>query len=142
MKKLIVIALVFVAFFSARASYIKKNVSSNTTHQFNFRSTECKAPTSRIDLDINNVRTTILNGGDMWWDLDNAKYEIPKGSGQHSIFAGSIMIGGRDETGNLKMAALTHRSKGSDFWAGPINKNNVTTTSDICDEYDLSLIHI
>jgi len=136
MKKLIVIAFVFVAFFSARASYIKKNESSNTTHQFSFRSTECKAPTSRIDLDINNVRTTILNGGDMWWDLDNAKYEIPKGSGQHSIFAGSIMIGGRDETGNLKMAALTHRSKGSDFWAGPINKNNVTTTSDICDEYD------
>ena len=46
------------------------------------------------------------------------------------------MIGGKDETGNIKMAALTHRTNGSDFWAGPINKNNMTTTSDVCDEYD------
>ena len=70
---------------------------------FNFRSTKCKAPTSRIDLDINNVRTTILNGGDMWWDLNDAQYEIPKGGDKHSIYAGSIMIGGIDQTGNLKM---------------------------------------
>ena len=136
MKKLITIVIVSIAFLNAKASFIKREATSNNNSQLNFRSAECKAPTSRIDLDINNVRTTILNGGDMWWDLDNAKYEIPKGSGQHSIFAGSIMIGGRDETGNLKMAALTHRSLGSDFWAGPINKNNVTTTSDVCDEYD------
>ena len=89
-----------------------------------------------VDLDINNVRTTILNGGDLWWDLDNAKYEIPKGSGKHSIFAGSIMIGGVDETGNLKMAALTHRDEGADFWAGPIDRNTISTTSDICEEYN------
>ncbi len=103
---------------------------------FNFRSTKCKAPTSRIDLDINNVRTTILNGGDMWWDLNDAQYEIPKGGDKHSIYAGSIMIGGIDQTGNLKMAALTHRSAGSDFWPGPIDKNTVSTNSDVCDDYD------
>lgn len=103
---------------------------------FSYRSTKCKAPTSRIDLDINNVRATILNGGDMWWDLNDAQYEIPKGGGKHSIYAGSIMIGGVDQTGNLKMAALTHRTSGSDFWPGPIDKNTVSTNSDVCDEYD------
>lgn len=103
---------------------------------FEFRSSKCKAPTSRIDLDINNVRTTILNGGDMWWDLNSAQYEIPSGSDKHSIYAGSIMIGGVDQTGNLKMAALTHRAIGSDFWPGPIDKSNISTNSDVCDEYD------
>ncbi|MAW65758.1 MAG: hypothetical protein CMD18_06135 [Flavobacteriales bacterium] len=136
MKKLIVISLVLITYFNVCASHTIKKSESINSSQLQFRSSECKAPTSRIDLDINNVRTTILNGGDMWWDLSNAKYEIPKGSGKHSIYAGSIMIGGKDETGNIKMAALTHRTNGSDFWAGPINKNNMTTTSDVCDEYD------
>ena len=38
----------------------------------------CAPSTSQTDLDINNIRTTIMAGGDMWWDLNNAKYEIPK----------------------------------------------------------------
>ena len=134
MKKTLSLILLIIIAFSAQATFIKK--SGNSTSNFQFRSANCKAPTSRVDLDINNVRTTILNGGDLWWDLDNAKYEIPKGSGKHSIFAGSIMIGGVDETGNLKMAALTHRDEGTDFWAGPIDRNTISTTSDICEEYN------
>lgn len=50
----------------------------------------CAAATQQKDLDLNNVRTTILNGGDVWWNLQNARYEIPKvESGQtskHSLF--------------------------------------------------------
>jgi len=86
MKKIVSLILLITVAFSAQATFIKK--SGNSTSNFEFRSANCKAPTSRVDLDINNVRTTILNGGDLWWDLDNAKYEIPKGSGKHSIFAG------------------------------------------------------
>ena len=134
MDKILIISLIFVGFL-AKAEYTKKETPESTS-KLQFRAAECTAPTSRIDLDINNVRTTILNGGDMWWDLDNAKYEVPKGSGKHSVFAGSIMIGGKDETGNLKMAALTHRDGGSDFWPGPINKDNASTTPDVCEEYD------
>src|SRR5690348_16351615 len=43
-----------------------------------FKMAGCEPPTAQVDLDINNVRTTILNGGDMWWNLNSAKYEIPK----------------------------------------------------------------
>lgn len=131
MNRVLVILLMLASFIS-KAEFERYNKKEPRQ----IRSGKCKAPTSRIDLEINNVRATILNGGDMWWDLDAAKYEVPVGSGKHSIFAGSIMIGGIDETGNLKMAALTHRSGGSDFWPGPIDKNNVSTTSDVCEQYD------
>lgn len=130
MNKIITILVVLLS-FQLKADFIRSGQSGRQV-----RTAKCKAPTSRIDLEINNVRTTILNGGDMWWDLDASKYEIPKGSGKHSIFAGSIMIGGVDGTGNLKMAALTHREGGSDFWPGPINKNNVSTNADVCNQYD------
>lgn len=119
----------------AQATRIK-NSNSNSRPNYRLKAADCKAPTSRIDLDINNVRTTILNGGDMWWDLNVAQYEIPKGSGKNSIFAGSIMIGGVDENGNLKLAAVTYRNNGSDFWPGPIDKNTGGTTQDICEEWD------
>ena len=54
----------------------------------------CAPSTSQTDLDINNIRTTIMGGGDMWWDLNNAKYEIPKNSNKHSMFAGALWIAG------------------------------------------------
>ena len=92
-------------------------------------------------MDINNVRTTILGGGDMWWDLDNAKYEIPQGSDRHSMFAGALWIGGLDAQGNLKVAGMTYRQDGNDFWPGPLNSNYDgedygTTTPDVCQSFD------
>lgn len=104
----------------------------------------CKQPTAQVDLDINNVRTTIMNGGDMWWNLVSAKYEIPKvtdpnGVRKHSIFAGSLWIGGVDAGKNLKLAAMTYRQSGVDFYAGPLDTS--TTPNPIidpqrCDYYD------
>ncbi|HSH65110.1 MAG TPA: hypothetical protein VLB84_04755, partial [Bacteroidia bacterium] len=68
----------------------------------------CVPATDKADLDINNVRTTILTGGDMWWDLLNGKYFVPKppkGSvGTTALFAGSLWIGGQDVGGSLKVA--------------------------------------
>jgi hypothetical protein len=51
----------------------------------------CNNTTAKADLDINNIRVTVLVGGDMWWDLTNPKYEIPKDGGIHSIFAGALI---------------------------------------------------
>ncbi len=106
----------------------------------------CKAPTAQVDLDINNVRTTILNGGDMWWNLISAKYEVPKitdpnGIRKHSIFAGSLWIGGVDAGNNLKLAAMTYRQNGIDFFAGAIDSVSSLTSSakiapERCEYYD------
>jgi hypothetical protein len=96
----------------------------------------CAQPTAQADLDINNVRTTILVGGDMWWDLTTAKYEVPKGSGKHSLYAGALWIGGIDAGGQIKVAAQTYHQTGNDFYGGPLNTTTVNITPDKCREYD------
>ncbi len=96
----------------------------------------CAPTTAKADLDINNIRTTVLVGGDMWWDLTNPKYEVPVGSGLHSLYAGALWIGGVDGSGQLKVAAQTYRQTGTDFWGGPINKQTIGTTNQKCLLYD------
>ncbi|MCU0433055.1 MAG: T9SS type A sorting domain-containing protein [Bacteroidia bacterium] len=96
----------------------------------------CTPASAQTDLDINNVRTTIYNGGDMWWDLTNSpRYEIPKGSRAHSSFASSLWIGGLDAGGQLKVAAQTYRQAGNDFFPGPLD-NNASTDADICNQFN------
>jgi len=96
----------------------------------------CVASTAQTDLDVNNVRTRILNGGDMWWDLAAGQYEIPKDGGIHSIFAGALWIGGIDLGNNLKVAAQTYRQAGEDFWPGPVDITNASTNDLVCAQYD------
>ena len=83
-----------------------------------------------------------MNGGDMWWDLvGTAKYEIPKipdGSNEarkHSLFAGSIWIGGI-ENGNVIAAAQTYRGPETDFWPGPLDTNSASIKKDDCNYWD------
>ncbi|MBL7913787.1 MAG: hypothetical protein JNL49_01960 [Bacteroidia bacterium] len=96
----------------------------------------CNPTTAQADLDINNVRTTVLVGGDMWWDLSNAKYEVPIGTNKHALFAGALWIGGIDAGGQIKVAGQTYRQTGIDFWGGPIDTNAVNITPDKCQTYD------
>ena len=99
----------------------------------------CLPATQQRDLDVNNVRTTILNGGDMWWNLSNARYEIPKiQTGQvskHSLFSGALWIGGVSN-GNLKLAAQTYRQNGNDFYPGPLANGTAAVSEDKCKAYD------
>ncbi|PKP03084.1 MAG: hypothetical protein CVU14_02430, partial [Bacteroidetes bacterium HGW-Bacteroidetes-9] len=79
-------------------------------------------------LEVNNVRTRINTGGDMWWDFEVAQYEIPKGSRKTSMFSAALWIGGIDVNDQLKLAALRYRQgpnvgspgSGNDFWPGPL----------------------
>ena len=101
----------------------------------------CLDPSSEAELDIGNVRATILGGGDMWWNLTDARYEIPKNEGVHSLFAGSLWIGGMDNQNNLKIAAMTYRQTGSDFYPGPLNADTESeeygsTDYDGCNDYN------
>ncbi len=107
------------------------------------RAAACEPATFQADLDINNVRARILNGGDMWWDLNSvARYEIPKTNAEsnairkNSLFAGAIWIGGLDPGGNLKVAAMTYRQSGSDYFPGPLDSVSATTESGRCKFYD------
>ncbi|MEO6884080.1 MAG: T9SS C-terminal target domain-containing protein [Bacteroidia bacterium] len=97
----------------------------------------CNPATSQQDLNFNNVRARILGGGDMWWDLlQNPKYEVPKGGGVDALFAGALWIGGIDAGGQLKIAAMTYRQNGNDFWPGPLDTITASTNQTVCSQYD------
>ena len=114
--------LIAFAVFCFSTVQAKENVENPNAGNSNARvAAGCQPATSQTDLDINNIRTTIMAGGDMWWDLNDAKYEIPKGSGKHSMFAGALWIAGESDGGQLKVAAMTYRQDGSDFWTGPLD---------------------
>lgn len=102
---------------------------------------DCEPASQSADLDVNNVRTKILNGGDMWWDLANARYEIPKiedanAVRKNSMFAGAIWIGGEDQAEQLRLAAMTYRQRGSDFWPGPLDPATGNTNRGTCERWD------
>jgi hypothetical protein len=146
MKNLFYVTLVFCGSHLLNA---KENVNQSSTlvtvsKQLSFN---CAEGTAQTLLDINNISTTILNGGDMWWDLSAGSYEAPKGSGLHSIFAGALWIGGMDDDNQIKVASQTYRQGGNDYWPGPLdnvrlnsldglNFNYGTTESSICSQYD------
>ncbi len=100
----------------------------------------CNAPSSSAQLNIGNVRARLLNGGDMWWDMTTAAYEIPKGSGKHSIFAGGLWMGGIDINKNLKLAGQTYRDVGEDdYWPGPLD-NTGSTDLTVCNAWNTHFI--
>lgn len=96
-------------------------------------------------LEVNNVRTRINTGGDMWWDFEVSQYEIPKGSGKTSMFSAALWIGGIDVNDQLKLAALRYRQgpdggsagSGNDFWPGPLTVDGTAAIDEsTCAEYD------
>lgn len=139
MKRYIYTAFIFLSI--AGTSTARENVNSHRIAgptQGNKTFAGCTPSKSRADLDINNVRCPIWINGDMWWDLSgDALYEIPQGSGKHSLFAGAIWIGGLEAgSNNLKVAAQTYRQSGSDFWPGPVDRVSIAISSDQCLKYD------
>jgi hypothetical protein len=122
-------------------SFALPNISTNGSgHRGLLRTAAaCQPATAAIDLDINNVRARIMTGGDMWWNIGTSKaaYEVPKGGGASSLFAGSCWIGGYDKQGNLKVAAQTYRQDGNDYWPGALeSKTAPTITKDECSAWD------
>ncbi len=128
------------------------NIVQKSSNASTVLANNCTPSTSLEVLNVNNVRTTMRGSGDFWWDGQFARYEIPAGSGKHSVYAGSIWIGGLTDNNNLKVAAMTYRQTGVDFWPGPLdgekdifndvtnqfepNPNYGLTSIDVCSEYD------
>ncbi len=101
---------------------------------------ECNSPVSQYEMRANNVGAKIANGGVLFLEPNsfNSGYEVPKGSGKHSVYAAGLWIGAKDLGGNLKLAAATYNTVGKDFWSGPIDETQVMggLTPEICDDYD------
>lgn len=106
------------------------------------RAADCPAATGKSELDLNNVRALIETGGSMWQVRATNKpaYEVPKTpdrSGPNSIYAGALWMGGRSLDNNLKLAAVTYRTQGNDFWPGPLSTDGTASVEpDVCETYD------
>jgi len=98
----------------------------------------CTPATSSTELAINNVRTIIHTGGDMWWDLKSkAMYYVPGNAKTTSMFASALWIAGTDVNGQLKVAAQRFRSSGNDYWTGPLTTDGTASIdATVCKKYD------
>lgn len=105
----------------------------------------CTQPQSSIDLEVNNIRARILNGGDLFTNFNEGVFQPvapPGGVSPTSIYAAGLWIGGFDPGINLKLARTDYRGgtlKG-DFTAGPLNPNTGTTTNGDCANWDRHFI--
>ncbi|MBK0401749.1 T9SS type A sorting domain-containing protein [Adhaeribacter sp. BT258] len=85
---------------------------------------------AKLNLDVSNINPTILTGGDMFNSFGSMgtvnglpAFEVPRGSGKHTIFAGALWIGGKDQQNNLYLSAQTYRQGAphdAGYWPGPI----------------------
>ncbi|MBI9067129.1 MAG: T9SS type A sorting domain-containing protein [Salinivirgaceae bacterium] len=100
----------------------------------------CLPATAETNLDLNNVRALIMAQGSLWESSGGeAAYEIPKGSGKRSLFAGGIWVGGVDVNGQLRTCARTFRGTGNDYWPGPLISSGeaiASTSEQVCVAYD------
>lgn len=144
MKKLNILTILLVIFsLTINESFAEKTLGSASKSNKEIKSVGagCLPATAFKYLEFNNVRARINNGGDMWWDFSTARYEVPKGSGVSSLYAGSVWVGGTDSNGQLRLAAHRFRTGGSDFYPGPLvagkdspNRGNVTP--EVCTQFD------
>jgi len=102
-------------------AYARENVGTHKSTK-QAMATGCAVDAGAAYMQINNIRARIMDEGDMWWDPGAGlpRYYAPAASTTCSLFAGALWIGGIDAGGQLKVAAMTYRQNGEDFWTGPI----------------------
>ncbi|MFY8136770.1 MAG: hypothetical protein ACOVMR_01615, partial [Flavobacteriales bacterium] len=103
------------------------------------RAAACAPAQGLRDLEWNNVRARIETGGSMWQDraTSRAAYEVPINGGVSSIYSGALWMGGVSPDQQLKLAAVTFRADGNDFWPGPLTNDGTAEISEsVCTAYD------
>lgn len=139
------IAIGLLAIFTVTSVYSRRVMNNNKGGGTNpVPAAGCAPAVAIAILELNNVRARVEGtGGSMFQDRANsiADYEVPKrGSANDpkftSIYAGALWMGGRDVNGQLKIAAVTFRTSGNDFWPGPLNTSTAEIDAATCSKYD------
>ncbi len=140
------VAITLLAVFTVGNVYSRSAYNSNSTGSTTnpTPAAGCAGAVAISILELNNVRARVEGtGGSMFQDRASgiADYEIPKRGVSSdpkytSIYSGALWMGGRDVNGQLKIAAVTFRNTGNDFWPGPLNKSTAEIDAATCTEYD------
>jgi hypothetical protein len=82
-------------------------------------------------LDVNQIRTNVLPLNSLFWDQQQfPSYEVPKGSGKHSMYVGNLWFMGKDSvTDSLHGFAERYRTAGPDTWTGPLKVDGSESTT-------------
>jgi len=127
MKKILFTALIAIIILTAKAQ----------------ETVNCAPPTSAKILIIQSKISAILgNGGEILYNkspqaLPSYYLLTDNNFLGATIYNSSLWLGGIDESsGDLKLAAMTYRQAGNDFWSGPIGNSSQTTDSLQCSNYD------
>ncbi len=107
------------------------------------RAAACAPATALRDLEWNNVRALIENGGSLWYDraIDKGAFMVPKEDGVSVVYGGALWLGGISPDQQLKLAAVRYRTTGNDFWPGPLtNDGSAEVDPSTCSEYDRFVI--
>ena len=91
----------------------------------NSRAEACAPATALRDLEWNNVRALIENGGALWYNraIDRGAHFVPKEEGVSVVYGGALWLGGISPDQQLKLAAVRYRTSGNDFWPGPLTND-------------------
>lgn len=145
MKNLALLLAFIFAVSTAFSRRVENNTNSNKGGGDNpTPAAGCASAVALSILELNNVRARVEGtGGSMFQDRANsiADYEVPKRTSSNdpkytSIYAGALWMGGQDVNGQLKIAAVTFRQSGNDFWPGPLNTSTAEIDPATCFEYD------
>ncbi|MEA1877842.1 MAG: hypothetical protein U9N86_13375 [Bacteroidota bacterium] len=142
MKNILLISILLTFYGESFAQKYTKHIKEDYSQHKELKGAAagCQLGQTVTEISLNNVRTYIHMDGLLWTAPDGGSsgYEIPKGSGKTSIYAGGIWISGTDLNGLRKQSAI--RFKGSrNYWPGPlIADGNAQGTTDIevCYQYD------
>ena len=105
---------------------------------FSAYSQDCAPPTSFTEFNPNNITGT-LNSSELLFNnrlTSNGGFETTTGEGVHSIYAANFWIGGLTQNDELKLAAGTYNSSGTDFYNGPLSNGSAEVSNEDCGEYD------
>lgn len=102
---------------------------------------DCPPSSASEKLDINNVEAHFYNTGQEWNNASQSQagYEVPKGSGIHSIFSAGMWIAGLDESENLRtnVRQYLQNEYEESFRPGPMNNQTAGAyVTANCADYD------
>ena len=108
-------------------------------NQARVKAQACAPATALRDLEWNNVRALIENGGTLWYDraIDKGAHMVPKDEGVSVVYGGALWLGGISPDQQLKLAAVKYRWSGNDFWPGPLTNTGEAEVDEFtCQQYD------
>lgn len=119
-----------------RAQGKSADADARATAAKNAVAADCEQGIATVQLDVNNVRADLYNTGQLFYPAGPG-YEVPKGSGNHAVFASGLWIGGLAD-GELRMAAATYAQFGADyeFFPGPLNDDGSVPNPNDCRAFD------